>query len=159
MEPQGFGRARMGILADGSAASLHSVTGHVEPGSRVITEDWAGYRGIDKLGHTDEPRSHRAARARGQDPGELLPAVRRVASSVGLAAAAGHASRLDEFVLRFNRGRSHSQGTVFSRVLELAVAHAPVRYRDLVADPQPNKTPPSPPTMDRPRAARLWRAS
>lgn len=37
---------------------------------------------------------------------------------------------------------------VFYRVLELAVAHAPVRYRDLVADPQPKRTPPSPPVRE-----------
>ena len=74
--------------------------------------------------------------------------------------------RIDEFVFRFNRRRSRSRGRVFYRVLELAVAHAPVRYRDLVAHPQPKQTPPSPPgrrghppTMDRPRAARPWRAS
>jgi hypothetical protein len=67
-EPRGFGRVRMAILADGSASSLHSfVTEHVEPGARVITDGWAGYRGIDKLGYTYEPRSQRAARARGQD--------------------------------------------------------------------------------------------
>ena len=82
-EPRGFGRVRMAILADGSASSLHSfVTEHVEPGARVITDGWAGYRGIDKLGYTYEPRSQRAARARGQDPGELLPGVHRVASLV-----------------------------------------------------------------------------
>jgi hypothetical protein len=75
-EPRGFGRVRMAILADGSASSLHSfVTEHVEPGARVITDGWAGYRGIDKLGYTYEPRSRRAARARGQDLGELLPGV------------------------------------------------------------------------------------
>jgi hypothetical protein len=176
-EPRGYGRARMAILADGSAASLHPfVTEHVEPGTRVITDGWQGYRGIDKLGYTHEPRSQRAARARGEDPGELLPAVHRVAL-VGQAMAARHPpgfgrrgapaeSYLDEFVFRFNRRRSRSRGMVFYRVLELAVAHAPVRYRDLVADPQPKRTPPSPPgrrghppTMDRPRAARPWRAS
>jgi len=52
------------------------------------------------------------------------------------------------------------------RVLELAVAHDPVRYRDLVVNPQPKAAPPvppgirgHPPSMDRPRAARPWRAS
>ena len=58
----------MGILADGSAASLHSfVTEHVGPGSRVSADDLAGYRGIDKLRYTYEPRGRRAARARRQD--------------------------------------------------------------------------------------------
>ena len=38
-EPRGYGRARMAILADGSAKSLHAfVTDHVEPGARVITD-------------------------------------------------------------------------------------------------------------------------
>jgi transposase-like protein len=175
-EPSGFGRARVAILADGSASSLHSfVTEHVEPGARVITDGWAGYRGIDKLGYTYEPRSQRAARARGEDPGDLLPGVHRVASLVkrwllgthqGSVDEAHLQSYLDEFVFRFNRRRSRSRGMVFYRVLELAVAHPPVRYRDLVADPQPKQKRPSPPgrrghppSMDRPPAARPWRGS
>jgi hypothetical protein len=56
------------------------VTGHVEPGARVVTDGWTGYHGIDALGYTHEPHSQRAARARGDDPGELLPAVHCVAS-------------------------------------------------------------------------------
>ncbi len=37
-EPRGYGRARMAILRDGSAALLHPfITGHVEHGTRVIT--------------------------------------------------------------------------------------------------------------------------
>jgi len=79
-EPRGFGRARMAILADGSAASLHSfVTEHVEPGARVITDDWAGYRGIDKLGYTYEPRSRRA----GED---LIDELDRLAQTRGYPA-------------------------------------------------------------------------
>ena len=34
-------------------------------------------------------------------------------------------------LFRFNRRRSHSRGMVFYRLLELAVAHAPVRYEGL----------------------------
>ena len=67
-EPRGYGRRRMKILTDASAATLHPfVTEHVEPGTRIITDGWLGYRGIDKLGYTHEPRSQRAARARGDD--------------------------------------------------------------------------------------------
>jgi len=80
-EPRGFGRCRMQILADASAATLHPfVTAHVEPGTRVITDGWQGYRGIEKLGYLHEPRSQRAARARGEDIGGLLPGVHRIAS-------------------------------------------------------------------------------
>jgi transposase-like protein len=175
-EPRGYGRCRMAILTAASAASLHPfVTAHVEPGARVVTDGWQGYRGLDELGYTHEPRSQRAARARGDDPGELLPAVHRVASLAkrwllgthqGSVAEAHLQSYLNEFVFRFNRRRSRNRGLVFYRVLELAVAHDPVRYRDLVVNPQPKQTPPTPPgtrshppSMDRPRAARPWRTA
>ncbi|MHB8290376.1 MAG: IS1595 family transposase [Acidimicrobiales bacterium] len=82
-EPRGYGRCRMAILADGSVASLHPfVTDHVAPGATVITDGWPGYAGIEGLGYTHEPRSQSAARARGDDPGELLPGVHRVAPLV-----------------------------------------------------------------------------
>jgi transposase-like protein len=166
----------MEILPDASAASLHPfVTGHVEPGATVITDAWQGYRGIDGLGYTHDRRSQRAARARGDDPGELLPGVHRVASLAKRWLLGTHQgsvdeehlqSYLNEFAFRFNRRRSRSRGLVFYRVLELAVAHDPVRYRDLVADPQPKAAPPTPPggrghppSIDRPRAARPWRTA
>ena len=174
-ETRGYGRCRMAILADASAASLHPfVTEHVEPGATVITDAWQGYTGIEKLGYTRDRRSQRAARARGEDPGELLPGVHRVASLVkrwllgthqGSVDEAHLQSYLNEFVFRFNRRRSQSRGLVFYRVLELAVTHDPVRYGELVINPQPKAAPPTPParrghppSMERPRAARPWRA-
>jgi len=55
---------------------------------------------------------------------------------------------------------------VFYRVLELAVAHEPVRYRDLILNPEPKKNPPAgrpgwghPPSLERPPANRPWRAA
>ena len=154
-EPKGIGRCRMALLADGSAASLHPfVTGHVEPGATVITDAWMGYHGLAGLGYVHERRSQRAARARGEDPGELLPAVHRVASLAkrwllsthqGSVEEAHLQSYLDEFVFRFNRRRSRSRGLVFYRLLELAVGHDPVRYHDIVAGKRPRKIPPTPP--------------
>lgn len=175
-QPRGYGRVRMRILADASAASLHPfVTDHVEPGATVITDAWQGYRGIERLGYTHDRRSQRAARARGDDPGELLPGVHRVASLAkrwllgthqGSVDPAHLQSYLDEFTFRFNRRRSASRGMIFYRVLELAVDHGPVRYRDLVLDSQPKAVRPvpprhggHPPSLDRPRAARPWRAA
>ena len=49
-------------------------------------------------------------------------------------------SYLDEFVFRFNRRRSRSRGLVFYRLLELAVGHGPVRYRNIVAGKRPRKS-------------------
>ena len=175
-EPKGIGRCRMAVLADGSSASLHPfVTGHVEPGATVITDAWMGYHGLAGFGYAHQRRSQRAARARGDDPGELLPTVHRVASLAkrwllsthqGSVDEAHLQSYLDEFVFCFNRRRSHSRGLVFYRVLELAVGHQPVRYRDIVAGKRPRKFPPTPPgtrghppSLERPSAGRPWRAA
>jgi len=175
-QPKGIGRCRMALLADGSSASLHPfVTGHVDPGAVVITDAWMGYHGLAGLGYVHERRSQRAARARGDDPGELLPAVHRVASLAkrwllsthqGSVDEAHLQSYLDEFVFRFNRRRSRSRGLVFYRVLELAAGHQPVRYRNIVAGKRPRKIPPvppaargHPPSLERPPAERPWRTA
>ena len=80
-EPKGIGRCRMAVLADASAASLGPfVADNVEPGSRVITDGWVGYKGLASPGYDHERRNQKAAARRGEDPGELLPAVHRVAS-------------------------------------------------------------------------------
>src|SRR6266699_5810138 len=85
-QPRGYGRCRMEILTD---AVLHPfVTGHVEPGATVITDAWMGYHGLAGLGYAHDRRSQRAARARGEDPGELLPGS--TAWPPGQAVAAGH---------------------------------------------------------------------
>jgi len=173
-KPRGIDRCRMLPLVDASAQSLHAfVRDHVEPGAKVVTDGWEGYRGLHKLGYIHERRSQRAARARGEDAGQLLPAVHRIASLAkrwllgthqGSVHPAHMASYLDEFVFRFNRRRSRSRGLLFYRVLELAVGHDPVRYRDIVASERPRRTPPRPPhlyghppSLERPPANRPWR--
>lgn len=173
-EPKGLGRCRITPLPDASAASLHPfVTSHIEPGATVITDGWQGYSGLEKLGYVHNRRSQRAARANGVDPGKLLPAVHRVASLAkrwilgthqGSVDDAHLASYLNEFVFRFNRRRSRNRGMVFYRVLELAVSHDPVRYRDIIVSQHPRavspKPPPArghPPSLERPPANRPWR--
>jgi transposase-like protein len=175
-EPKGIGRCRMALLADGSSASLHPfVTGHVAPDATVITDAWMGYHGLARRGYAHQRRSQRAARARGDDPGQLLPAVHRVASLAKRWLLSTHQgsvdethlqSYLDEFVFRFNRRRSRSRGLVFYRVLELAVGHEPVRYHDIVAGKRPRRIPPAPPaarghppSLERPPAERPWRTA
>lgn len=173
--PRGLGRCRMAIIPDASAASLHPfLTAHIEPGATVITDAWQGYGSINHLGYVRDKRSQRAARRRGGDPFALLPNVHRVASHTkrwllgthqGSVDEAHLQHYLDEFVFRFNRRTSRSRGLVFHRVLQLAVGHQPVRYRDLVMNPQPKKRPPTgrgsghPPSLDRPSASRPWRAA
>ena len=55
---------------------------------------------------------------------------------------------------------------VFYRVLELAVAHDPVRYQDLIVTQRPRAVPPvpprergRPPSLERPPANRPWRTA
>ena len=175
-EPKGYGRCRMAPLADASAASLRAfLADHVEEGATVVTDGWQGYHGIGEIGYTHDRRSQWAARARGEDAGELLPGVHRVASLAkrwllgthqGSVDPAHLPSYLDEFVFRFNRRRSRSRGLVFYRVLELSVGHEPVRYRHLVITPTPKKEPSAPPagrghppSLERPPANRPWRAT
>ena len=170
-EPKGFGRCRMAILADASTDSLQAfLTDHVQEGSTVVTDGWQPYRKA-----TGDRYTHQRHVVPGPQAAKLLPGVHRVASLAkrwllgthqGSADDAHLASYLGEFVFRFNRRRSRSRGMVFYRVLELAVAHEPVRYRDLVLNPQPKKNPPrppgargKPPSLERRPAKRPWRAA
>ncbi len=171
---EGIGRCRMAPVADASSELLHSfVLDNVEPGATVITDAWQGYRWLEKHGYIHDRRSQRAASTRGEDPGELLPGVHRIASLAkrwllgthqGAVDSAHLPSYLDEFAFRFNRRRSRSRGMLFYRVLELAVAHGPVRYQDLVMSQSPKAVPPKPPrhrghppSLERPSPNRPWR--
>jgi len=170
-EPRGFGRCRMAPLPDGSASSLRAfLTDNVEPGARVVTDGWQPYRPATEGLYVHE----RLAGAQGAEAHRLLPGVHKVASLAkrwllgthqGSVDAAHLPAYLNEFAFRFNRRRSRSRGLVFYRVLELAAAHGPVRYGDLIVDPRPSGTPrraPAtrgrPPSMERPPADRPWRS-
>ena len=169
--PKGFGRCRMAPLVDASTDSLRAfLTDHVEDGSTVVTDGWQPYRGA-----TDGLYTHERLVVPGPQAAQLLPGVHRVASLAkrwllgthqGSVDKAHLASYLNEFVFRFNRRPSRSRGLLFYRLLELAVAHEPVRYRDLIVNPQAKKKPPAapggrghPPSLERPPANRPWRAS
>jgi hypothetical protein len=102
----------MAILADASAASLHPfVTGHVKPGATVITDAWQGYSGISGLGYIHDRRSQRAARARGKDPGELLPGVHRAASLAKRWLLGTHQGSVEEAHLESYSASSSSAST------------------------------------------------
>lgn len=174
-EPRGYGRCRMAVLSDASSASLHSfIKANVEPGSTVITDAWSGYIGIDRQGYVHERRNQSAAKRLGEDASHLLAGVHRVVSlskrwllgtHQGSVEAAHLQAYLDEFVFRFNRRKSRSRGLVFYRLLQLAIGHDPVLYRDLIADPRPTGRRPGPgrpghpPSLDRPQIYRPWRAA
>ena len=170
-EPRGFGRCRMAVLADASAESLRGfLVDHVEEGSTVITDGWQPYRvATAGLYH------HERFVAPGRQAPLVLPGVHRVASlskrwllgtHQGSVDANHLPGYLDEFVFRFNRRSARRRGLLFYRVLELAVGHEPVRYRDLIVERTAARKRPSrpgghghPPSLDRPPADRPWRAA
>jgi transposase-like protein len=171
-EPKGFGRCRIGPILDASAETLRSfLLENVEPGAKVITDGWGSYPGATKDLYIHEPLKG----ASGRDASKLLPGVHTVSSLAkrwllgthqGAVDEAHLAAYLDEFEFRFNRRRSRSRGLVFYRVLELAVAHQPVRYRELILNPKPGRLHPappgdrgSPPSLDRRRVKRPWRTA
>ena len=82
------------------------MTDHVEPGATVFTDGWQGYHGLERLGYVHARRSQRAARARGEDTGELL--LHRVASLakrwlLGTHQGSVEPAHLGSLVFRFNR--------------------------------------------------------
>ena len=157
--------------------TLHAfVMDHVEPGSTIITDGWPAYQGLAQLGYEHDRRSQGAARARGDDPNKLLPAVHRVVSRAkrwllgthqGAADSTHMSHYLNEFVFRFNRRRSRSRGMVFYR----AGSSWPwptsrcVSRISLPADGR-GSCPPSrpngegiPTSLERPGANRPWRSA
>lgn len=171
VEPRGFGRCRMAVLPDASTVSLRSfLIDHVTEGATVITDGWTAYPPA-----TADLYTHERLIVPGPQASGLLLGVHRVASLAkrwllgthqGSVESTHLASYLNEFVFRFNRRRSRSRGLVFSRVLQMAVAHDPVRYQDLIQTPRPRTVPSPPPgagtragpdSLERPAVHRPWR--
>jgi transposase-like protein len=163
----GFGRARAAVLPSAKTVDLRSfITDHIEPGSIVVTDGlnayWratVGYRHQPIVGATVE-----------------LPGVHRVASLIKRWLASTHQGSVDEahlpgylneFVFRFNRRTARHRGLLFLRLLELAVAHDPIRRADLAhTHDRPRQRPPvspgrggHPTSVERASANRPWRQS
>lgn len=137
-----IGRIRLRRIGNASKAVLNAaVQGIVEPKSQVLTDDWDGYGGLAELGYA------RQVVRKGAVVGEnLLPRANRIASLLkrwllgthqGAVAHSHLDYYLDEFVFRFNRRRSRSRGLLFRRLVEQALAIAPVRCPQLVGGTQP----------------------
>lgn len=166
-----WGRARLAVIPDASAESLKSfVENNVEPGSTVITDGWTAYPPA-LHGYVHEPFNVSAS---GRPAHESLPAVHRLFAQVkrtldGTYQGAGTVEHqdeyLDEFIFRFNRRHSRHRGLVFMRLLQRAIAGAPVTYRDLVRTSRTKAVPPpgvagprsKPGSLDIESGSRPWR--
>ena len=137
-ERQIMGRARLETIPDVRQGTLER---HVErlvaPGSLVVTDGWSGYDSLERKGYG---RSIEIATA-GELADIALPNCHLVCSLMKrwiLGTLQGSVGKehlqdyLNEFVFRFNRRSSRSQGLLFYRLLELAVSSAPVPRKNII---------------------------
>ena len=140
----GIGRIRLGRISRRTRACLHGfIQRVVTPGSRIHTDGFFAYDGLEELGYR-----HEKSILLGQDPEaatRLLPRVHRVAALLkrwllgthhGAIANAYLDYYLDEFTFRFNRRTSQSRGKLFYRLMQQAVQIEPVPQRMLIGGAQ-----------------------
>ena len=136
---RGPGRIRMALLRDVSATSLHEfVLNNVQKGATVRTDGWKGYSGLEDVGYKHIVTNIAAS----GDPAHVdMPRVHRVASLFDRWWLGTHqgairplqlAYYLDEFTFRFNRRNSKARGLLFYRLMQHAVACAPVPRSKIV---------------------------
>ncbi len=171
VEEHGFGRARLGVIADASATSLAAfLDANVEPGSRIITDGWSAYPKATRNRYTHQGTSVAAS---GLQAHEVLPAVHRVFSLVkrwlmgtmqGWVSPEHVQAYFDEWVFRFNRRNARSRGLLFHTLLRQAVAGEPVTYKSLRKAGRTRPAPPpargarqTPPSLDVGRPELPWR--
>jgi transposase-like protein len=131
------GRVRMQIINAADALNLHRfIAENIERGSNLITDGWAGYNKIEAKGYSREISEHPK-----DNQSETLPHVHTVISLIKrwiLGTLQGSCSKkqmeyyLDEFTFRFNRRKSRSRGLLFYRLMQNAVMHQPICYKDIV---------------------------
>jgi transposase-like protein len=125
---EGFGRIRLESVRDASSDSLIGfLRNNVTEGSRLRTDGWASYAGVEKFKHLPTSKE--------------LKLVHRIASLLkrwltgthqGAVAHEHLQSYLDEFVFRFNRRTSRSRGLLFRRLLENAMRTPPFTYKAII---------------------------
>jgi len=133
------GRIRLREVPDASGKSLVGfISDCVERGSRVHTDDWNGYNGVQAAGYAHQvtPICGDADRAL-----KFLPHVHLIASLLKRWLGATHQGRvqkqhlqayLDEYTFRFNRRRSAHVGKIFHRLIEQMAVHKAKSYNEIV---------------------------
>jgi len=110
---RGPGRIRLSIVPDVSSKSLHRfISDNIEPGSKIQTDGWSGYSGLESKGFKHVVTNITAS---GDPAHVLMPRVHLVASLLdrwwlGIHQGAIRPIQLeyylDEFTFRFNRRKS-----------------------------------------------------
>lgn len=137
---EGIGRIRLATLPNASGRSLLAfVDASIEPGARVHTDGWEGFRGLKAKGYGHDITTIKGS---GDEAHVVFPRVHRVASLLKRWLLGTHQGGvrplhldyyLDEFTFRFNRRTSRSRGQLFYRLVQQAVEVEPVHWRDVAA--------------------------
>jgi len=131
-------RLHLARIANASETVLTAAVQHcVEPGTRVLTDNWRGYRGLRSNGYTHEVVPRTPSKGQG-----ALPRIKKIEGTLrhwlgdthGGSVAPWHLDYyLDEFTFRFNRSDSTSpRGMIFYQMLRRALRMKPVRSDDLI---------------------------
>ncbi len=136
---KGIGRIRLRVIPDASGSTLEAAVAEmVEPGSRVRTDGWTGYNGLQARGYEHIVVPHEE-----EEPGfDPTPLVHRIASLLkrwllgihhGRVAASHLHYYLDEYTFRFNRRRARSRGKLFYELMRQALMVNPAPLSTLKA--------------------------
>ena len=135
-----IGRVRFKCIPDSTSDNLIGfIEDNVEPGSKIITDGWTGYKPLSKL--DKYVHEVKVISGSGQMAHELLPHVHMVDSLVKRWLNGTHQGKvspkhlphyLDEFAFRFNRKLSTYRGKLFYRLVQQAVDTPPVPFNDLI---------------------------
>ena len=131
------GRIRLQRVPDAAARTLEGALTHlVEPGAEIHTDGWAGYMHLPKLGY-----KHRIVRPETETSEPPLPRAHQVVSLLKRWLLGTHQGAvtsphldfyLDEFTFRFNRRHSRYRGLLIYRLMQQAVALAPIHGRTII---------------------------
>lgn len=125
---EGFGRIRLETIDDASAKSLATfLKNNVKKGSRIRTDGWTSYAGIDEYKHFPTSKELKLVN-------RIAALLKRwlIGTHQGAVAHEHLQSYLDEFVFRFNRRTSRSRGLLFRRLLESAMSTPPFTYKKII---------------------------
>lgn len=129
---QKLGRVRIEVIENCSADQLIPfVQSNVVPNSRVATDGWKGYNGLDNAGYVHQ----KILSGQATNKESVLPGVHLVISLVKRVILGTFHGRLDEpylqryldeYTFRFNRRTSKSVGKKFWRLMQRAVNSLPI---------------------------------
>lgn len=129
---QKLGRVRMQVIEDCSSSQLIPfVKSNVTPASRIETDGWKGYNGLDGTGYSHK----KVLSSQTSNKESVLPGVHLVISLVKRVILGTFHGRLDEtylqryldeYTFRFNRRTSKSVGKKFWRIMQSAAVSQPI---------------------------------